>query len=467
MRLMLLRIMKKFIILLFVIPCFFACADNIVIDNPISEDLSEFENVEETIYNDDDLYSDVSTIRQGLVCNHASKILYYKRGLLKATIYLTEPITIAKSDKAERWGIYQFPGIMRINDSILLARWSMQVDEQDSYGKIEEAKLSSRISVDNGKTWTEPSSTFEIPDRGEAFLFFNNGGWLSTQTPEIIPITSYPQFPEPIGKYEDKVFYKMSDVPDELQGAYFTIFKDGERRTFQGKIDDPEAIRYASQGYVNVLWPGNFLELENESVLACIYSNRIEGNSVAPQGVLIYRTTDKGDNWSFLSFIPFPKSLWRENIEGFSEPVLSKLYDGSLICVIRSTDGFEDTPMYKCFSKDGGQTWTDPVAFASNGCDPRLLTLKNGVIVLTSGRPGVQLRFSIDGKANEWTNPIEMMSFLDRNGPTGHLASCGYTSIIRAGDNSFFMVYSEFGDEEKTKYSKKEIKFRKVTILLP
>lgn len=459
--------MRKFFILSSVILFLFACADNIVIDNPISEDLSEFENVEETIYYDDELFADVSTIRQGLVCNHASKIHYYKQGELKATIYLTEPVTIAKSDKAERWGIYQFPGIMRINDSILLARWSMQVDEQDSYGKIEEAKLSSRISVDNGKTWTEPDSAFEIPDRGETFLFFNNGGWISTQTPEVVSVASYPQFPAPIGEYDDRLFYKMSDIPDELQGAYLTYYRNGVKKTFQAKIIDTEAIRYSYQGFVNVLWLGNFLELENESVVASIFSNRIDDNRIAPQGILIYKTIDKGENWNLLSYIPFPRSLWKETVEGFSEPVLSELSDGSLICVIRSTDGFEDSPMYKSISKDGGLTWSEPIAFASNGCDPRLLTLNNGVIVLTSGRPGVQLRFSIDGKANEWTNPIEMMSFLDRNGPSGHLASCGYTSIIRAGDNSFFLVYSEFGDEEKTKYSRKEIKFRKVTVLLP
>lgn len=221
----------------------------------------------------------------------------------------------------------------------------------------------------------------------------------------------------------------------------------------------------------NVLWLGYFLELGNGSIIASIYSNRIDDDRIAPSGILIYKTTDKGENWSLLSYIPYPKSDWKENteIEGFTEPVLSELSDGSLLCVIRSTEWLDNKAMYKSISKDGGLTWSEPLAFTSNGCAPRLMNLKNGVIALTSGRPGVQLRFCFDGKANEWTNPIEMMNIIDGEGNINPLASCGYSSIIRAGVNSFFMVYSVFTekDKEKSVYFKKEIKFRKVTVLLP
>lgn len=469
---MIARAMKRVIIYSIIISCFCACSknDNHGINN-INEDLSEFDKIEGVIYNDDNQFSDVSAVRQGFVCDHAAKIQYYKQGELKANIYLTEPLTIAKSENTEDWGVFQFPGIMRVNDNTLLVRWSLQSDVQEFYGKNEEAKLSSRISLDNGKTWGEPNGAYEIPDRGETFMFFKNGGWISTQTPEVISLASYPQLPDPIGKYAGKVFYKMSDLPDELQGAYLTYYRNGERRQFQAKIMDPEAIRYAYQGFINVLWLGCFLELDNESIIASIFQNRKYDNGITPYNILIYKSMDKGENWSLLSCIPYPGSEWKENIdvEGFSEPALSELRDGSLICVLRSTEWLDNSPMYKTISKDGGLTWSEPLAFTSNGCAPRLLKLKNGAIVLTSGRPGVQLRFSVDGKADEWTNPIEMMKFLDGEGNIDPLVSCGYSSIISAGDNSFFLVYSVFTekDKEKNVYYKKEIKFRKVTILLP
>ena len=267
------------------------------------------------------------------------------------------------------------------------------------------------------------------------------------------------------------VFYKMSDLPDELQGAYLLLNKNGESKKIHAKIVDPEAIRYSYKGSANVLWLGSFLELDDESIIANIYQNRMDKDRITPYGISIYKTTDKGENWYYLSDIPYPKSEWKEDydVEGFSEPALSELSDGSLLCVIRSTEWLDNTPMYKSISTDGGLTWSDPVAFTSNGCAPRLMHLKNGVTVLTYGRPGVQLRFSIDGKANEWTNPIEMMNFLDEEGNINLLASCGYSSIIQAGDNSFYLVYSVFKDRDKEKsvYFKKEIKIRKVTILLP
>lgn len=262
----------------------------------------------------------------------------------------------------------------------------------------------------------------------------------------------------------------MYDLPDELQGAYLNVFVNGERKQIHAKIVDPEAIRYAYKGFANVLWLGSFLELDDESIVAGIYSNRICDNIITPYGISIYKTTDKGENWNYLNDIPYPKSEWKEDkdVEGFSEPALSELSDGSLLCVIRSTEWLDNSPMYKSISTDGGLTWSDPVAFTSNGCAPRLMHLKNGVTVLTYGRPGVQLRFSIDGKANEWTNPIEMMNIIDGEGNINSLASCGYSSIIRAGDNSFFLVYSVFKDNDKDKkvFYKKEIKFRKVTIQL-
>lgn len=188
--------MKRIIFFTFFILCFWACSekDNYVIDTNKGEDLSEFDKIEDVIYNDDSRFSDVSTVRQGLVCDHASKIKYYKQGELKATIYLTEPQTIAESEKAEDWGVFQFPGIMKVNEKTLLVRWSMHLDEQESWGKTAEAKMSSRVSFDNGKTWVEPNSTYDIPDRGETFLFLNGGGGFQLKLQRWYLLTHFHNF---------------------------------------------------------------------------------------------------------------------------------------------------------------------------------------------------------------------------------------------------------------------------------
>lgn len=113
--------------------------------------------------------------------------------------------------------------------------------------------------------------------------------------------------------------------------------------------------------------------------------------------------------------------------------------------------------------KDGGKTWSVPKKFTPNGILPILSCLNNGVVALSSGRPGVQLRFNIDGDGEVWTEPIEMVSYM--NGTKYDIyASCGYTSILPIDDNSFYLVYSDFKTTNK-EGDRKAIILRKVEII--
>ena len=125
--------------------------------------------------------------------------------------------------------------------------------------------------------------------------------------------------------------------------------------------------------------------------------------------------------------------------------------------------------MYKTVSKDGGVNWTAPVVFAPNGVNPNLLLLNNGTLCVASGRPGLQLRFNIDGDGEFWTEPIEMMPFMDANGNYIRDASvrytCGYFSYLIYDDNSFYIVYSDFKKKDSNGEERKAIMFRKVEVV--
>ena len=114
--------------------------------------------------------------------------------------------------------------------------------------------------------------------------------------------------------------------------------------------------------------------------------------------------------------------------------------------------------MYISRSSDQGVTWTKPEWMAASGVLPRLLQLKNGAVVLSSGRPGVQLRFSTDGK--DWTDPIEMMPFEDYKDQV----SCGYTGLLETGPDRFLIVYSDFKFLNEAKEPRKAIKVREVIV---
>jgi hypothetical protein len=130
--------------------------------------------------------------------------------------------------------------------------------------------------------------------------------------------------------------------------------------------------------------------------------------------------------------IPFPPDAR----DGFTEPAFTRLRDGSLYCVLRATDGTGVGPMYRTRSTDGGRTWSKPAVMGPFGVMPRLLRLGNGMVVLSSGRPGVQLRISKSGLGDDWSEPVDVLP------PTSDkldVDSCGYTGLV-ALDRETFLI---------------------------
>jgi len=97
--------------------------------------------------------------------------------------------------------------------------------------------------------------------------------------------------------------------------------------------------------------------------------------------------------------------------------------------------------MYSVRSADQGRTWSPPQSFAETGVLPRLLQLRNGVLVLSSGRPGVDLRFSTDN-GRTWSPAKELLPLPDR--AKIQADSCGYTSLLPLGKDRFLIAYSWF-----------------------
>lgn len=120
--------------------------------------------------------------------------------------------------------------------------------------------------------------------------------------------------------------------------------------------------------------------------------------------------------------------------------------------------------MYSSISKDQGRTWTKPKPIAPNGVFPQLLLLDNGILVLASGRPGLQLRFCIDGTGENWTDPIDMMHYMKKDGLPDIYASCGYAGLMPISRNSFYLVYSDFHVKNANGEDRKAIILRKITI---
>jgi hypothetical protein len=411
---------------------------------------------EETGYNAD------STVKPGIPAYEGITINYKQEGKTELTVKLKDPTIAGVATKSEKWGFFQFPSIYRSKDKALVAMWNMSEDAVESYGH---GGSDFAISRDRGKSWSR--SEGEPPVGGG--LLLPSSDRVKIYTPEALKIKEL-KLPMPIDP--NKGYYKVSELPEVLQGVYLKrLAKNGTSWAVEHEIlKDSMAVRYTQSGLFPLVWWGDLHTAADGSIITGIYPGFYlnEKGGVDPSGVLFYRSIDEGHTWKLQGRIPYePDSKTDPNGDkrlsfGFTEPGFEILSDGTFLCVMRTTDSFViNSPMYFSRSTDMGVTWTKPRTFSKAGVMPRLLQLGNGVIVLSSGRPGVQLRFCTDGKGQKWTDPFEMLPFKNEKGTA---VSCGYTGLLATSPNSFLLIYSDFTYRNKEHQARKAIKVREVTV---
>jgi hypothetical protein len=378
----------------------------------------------------------------------------------------TEPVVVAVASRPEKWGFFQFPSLARWEDGTLAAGWSMAADSIVSYGAGQSDRA---ISKDGGKTWTDPNG-----QKGVTGLLLPNGDRIEVLTPKAIK-TSELRLAKPTGETGDtyakakQTLYRLSELPPEVQGVCLSRLAKGQTQAVSERavLDDPQALRYSLHELFPIVWWGDLHVARDGSIVAGIYPGyrlRDDGSVDPKGGVFFYRSTDAGRSWKIQGRIPYQPDLAADprggERMGFTEPAFEILADGSFLCVARTTDGIGNGPMYASRSRDQGRTWSRPKVIARSGVLPRLLRLANGVIVLSSGRPGVQLRFCADGGGRTWSGPFELLPYAHEQ----EQVSCGYTCLLVTGPNRFLMIYSDFKFPTPSGEMRKAIKVCEVTV---
>lgn len=416
-------------------------------------------------YNELSKDTDSLSIKEGILSRTAQVIKYKRNGKKCAIIELSEPVKIVQAEKHEEWGYYQFPSIGRSDDGTLVVSWEMAEDTYKSYGKGPERHVSPMMSKDEGVTWEPQDKYYRLYKRGYNVIF-PNGDELRVATPAAKNIHTYDKFPKEIGTQDNYTFFPLDSLPEELQGVYLNyVRKDNKSKTFHARLIDPGSLRYSIDDMMPVVWWGNIKQQSDSSLIAGMYPTYyLDDNGVVlPSSITFYRSDDKGKSWTITGKIPF-RSDGIAEVRGdgrYEEPAFEILKDSTFLCVMRT--GYF-SPMYRSFSYDHGKTWSQPEPFTSNGVMPKLFLLKNGVLVLLSGRPGIQIRFCFDGTGKTWSDPIDMIPFVQPDGSIRKHVSCGYASFIEAGDDTFYLVYSDFTTKNLMGKERKSIWFRKVTV---
>lgn len=405
------------------------------------------------------------TITEGLVCQDEETISVIREDKRIAIIRLSKPVMVAQAEQEENWGYFQFPNIGRSDDGTLIVSWQMREDSHKAYGTMGR-KLVPMMSKDGGLTWQPQDKSYFAPSRGYNGRM-KDGRLLQIVTLPSKNINEYKVFPKAVAKSGNRYFYKIEDLPEDLRGIYLRyIGENVSPRMIHAKLNDPGALRYRIDDLFPLVWWGNIIQMADSSLVAGVYPCRyLNGRGeMTRSSVSFFCSGDEGNSWEILSKIPCNADgiLDKYGDNEFDEPTFEVLEDSTFICIMRSGSY---SPLYKTFSTDKGKTWSTPIPFTPNGVNPKVMLLRNGILVLVSGRPGVQLRFSIDGKGAVWTSPIEMLPIseaIKKNDAFG--SSCGYANIIAANDSSFYVVYSDFMSKNSEGKNRKAIMVRKVDI---
>jgi hypothetical protein len=148
-----------------------------------------------------------------------------------------------------------------------------------------------------------------------------------------------------------------------------------------------------------------------------------------------YRTVwahsvDGGVNWSIVSTIAYDPAI---GPEGYCEPTVARVADGSLLCIMRIGS---NKPLYQSRSIDEGQTWSEPEVIPGPAPEltysvlPALRSLPDGKLVLSYGRPDTRMLLSADGSGRNWTSFVTTYDGI----------TTGYTGIAVADENRIFLT---------------------------
>ena len=404
-------------------------------------------------------------IHEGIVSLKAQRIKYKRNGKRVATIEMSEPVMVAQAEQEEKWGYFQFPFFGKAEDGTLKVTWQMAIDTYQSYGSKSKRAMTPMISKDGGNTWV-PQDKDYLEIRRDYGVIRLKDKLLQVITPKAKDIHGYDYFPKPVMTTGNRSYFLMDSIPADLQGIYIS-YMERNKKPYQihAKLTDPKLLRYSINDEMPIVWWGNIRQLSDHSLVAgihpCYYLDSL--GHVTRSSVTFYRSEDEGHSWEAISKIPFVYDGVADVLgdKMYDEPAFEVLADSTFICVMRTGS---TSPLYKTFSYDKGKSWTRPRPFTPNGVMPKLMLLENGILVLISGRPGVQVRFSFDGTGRTWSDPIDMIPFMKEDGSYIRDVSCGYASFVDAGYDSFYLVYSDFTKKDASGNVRKSIWCRKIKV---
>ena len=393
----------------------------------------------------------------------------------KFHLEISEPSIVAQAKPNERkWGQFQFPKIRKTENGDFYVCWDHGSDDYD-YAFI----VMNAVSSD-GKVWRKSQASDIVVHpkmkNGNYFAGFRRLG--VTRSDYLNKYAHAMENPQNGAKC-----YFADDVVENDDKTVWGIeidSKTGEERYFECKINWPFMPLYTvKQDEVfpttTVFFLANEPLTEIDGVLyAPLYTKGFNSDATnkkdaIPQyftsGVYIFSSKDGGLTWDYLSQVLVDDTSFNDNpaFEGFDEPYVAKMPDGSFVMLMRTGAGL---PSYITRSTDNMKTWSKPQIFDDIGVLPHLQPLKCGVTLASYGRPILKVRATSDSSGMQWQDPIRIpLSCNDVPNNWNGSNSCFYTGMIAYSDNEALLVYSDFNCKNSNGETVKTILCRKITVV--
>ena len=365
------------------------------------------------------------------------------------TLRIGEPIQVAaqlawQEGPQGRWAMnHPTPTIARFPSGELLVTYTQVSDGMDNPRDLSAI----HFSEDGGKTWGEKNDL--IPQH-QAMIYVPTG------PSALMAIPAY---------------LKSDGDPQNFYANYTLLERGGRRIVIEPRgvkvVDWPWPVArnnwyyffpgdvpgtFPRRLYFHLYFDGNALEVDG-GLIATGYAMK-EGDTMFQS--IVMRSEDKGRTWKYLSTVADASGLpW--DAEGPNEITMIKLADGDLMSVHRvaALQNYEGRKWFlrRAFSSDGGRSWTKPESLPAHSVEPRLLQIKNGLTLLSTGRPGVHLWLTDNPKGdtwqdvdlvklhNEWaSDPTYKIRNIDGL-PWSSWQTTGYTAMVEISPNRVLLVY--------------------------
>ncbi len=367
-------------------------------------------------------------------------------------VTLSAPRTVAIAPpEIQDWGPYQFCGLARMPDGRIQLTYHVEADSSHAYGMPPGCAISS----DDGKTWTtEPANALAAlmtASCGTLPMRLPNGDWFLAKQLRSRPASELDLPAAPLGatrNYRRKLpAYRVEDLSQDLLAgwSYYRLPAGGAQWVEeQAAVDILGEVRLVAEDMLVFPWFGEMFVAPDGALWAVQYNNRIAAGNLQEQYVMaVLRSTDHGHSFTLWSEIVYQPDRTADPSadlrDGFSEPTVCFMPDGSVFCLLRTTDGEGVGPMYGSRSTDNGRTWSQPCVFDDRGVWPQMLTLKNGITLAVYGRPGLFVRASADPAGIAWDARIAVIEAADAQPET-----CAYAALLALDDDTALLAYADF-----------------------